>query len=91
MADGLRGFAATGGMQFKADILTLASGTVEFDTGMTRCIVIATFVDPSAAISEYVTVIETELANGTLAGPLITVTSSNGSSTEKVSVLAVGF
>jgi hypothetical protein len=80
-----------GGLIIKADTLTLASGTAEFDTGMTRCIVMVTHNDPSAVVSEYFSVIETELADGTLAGPNITVTSSNGSSTEKVSVLAVGW
>ncbi len=80
-----------GGLVVKADIITLASGTAEFDTGMRRCNVQISHVDPSAVSAETFSIIETELADGTLAGPLITIKSSSGSSTEKVSVLAIGY
>jgi hypothetical protein len=80
-----------GGLVVKADTLTLASGTVEFNTGMKKCIVMVTHCDPSAVVSEYFSVIETELADGTVAGPNVTIKSSNGSSTEKVSVIAFGY
>jgi hypothetical protein len=84
--------AGDGGIRIVTDILTLSSGTVTWSHGLRKFRIFVSPVDPSAIPAETFGVVGTPNVDGwliSLTGQAV-IKSSNGSSAEKVFVMAIG-
>lgn len=79
------------GAKFIAKKVTLSSGAATFTHGLQRAFIVLTPEDPTAIAGETFGVIGVADANGQFQGLSAAIESSNGSSTEIVNCLAIGY